>query len=236
MTNRIYRTIYRIKLLKNNRIKSGFIFTPPIYINNSSFGANIVLGRNVTIQNSTLRDNIKIMFGTQVYNSTIGDFSYIANNSFVQRSNIGKFCSIASNVLIGSTEHPMDLISTHPFLYNNKFGGFIIKDDPNISNKINKGIVEIGNDVWIGNGAIILSSIKIGHGSVIGAGSVVTKDVPPYAIIAGVPGRILRFRFNEEEVKNLLEIEWWNWNLSIISNNIELLKNPKEFFNKTQPC
>lgn len=111
---------------------------------------------------------------------------------------IGSYCSIAAGVLfIAAGEHPMSLVSTYPF-------GGAARDQT-------KGPITVGNDVWIGSRAIVLSGVTIGHGAVVGAGSVVTKDVPPYAVVAGNPARLIRYRFEPEVIADLLAIRWWDW-------------------------
>ena len=143
---------------------------------------------------------------------------------------IGKFVQIAHGVQIitSSANHQMDGFSTYPFAV---FG------DPWASsykpNWPNKGDTVIGNDVWIGHQALIMPAVSIGDGVIIASGSVVTKDVPPYTIVAGNPAKMLRKRFDDETIATLLEIQWWNWPIEIINQNIsavisgdiEVLKN-----------
>lgn len=174
--------------------------------------------------------NTKISFANiSKGNITIGDFTYgklfgikCFKESDIVR--IGKFCSIASLVYIfGGGEHNTNLISTYPF--KKFFKKFEI--DPNVTSK---GPTIIGNDVWIGMNAIILSGVNIGDGSIIGAGSIVTKDVPPYAIVAGNPARIIRYRFDNSSIEKLMKIQWWNWPLEKIIANIDLFYDNHEAF------
>lgn len=131
---------------------------------------------------------------------------------------IGKYCSISTQVLIFlGSEHRTDWVSTYPFPILWKEAGSI-KGHPS-----SKGDVSIGNDVYIGYHVIILSGVTIGDGAVIGAGSVVTKDVPPYAIMAGNPATIIRYRFDEETIRRLLEIKWWDWPDEKVKENIHLI-------------
>ncbi|UTH72638.1 CatB-related O-acetyltransferase [Chromobacterium sp. IIBBL 290-4] len=127
---------------------------------------------------------------------------------------IGKFCSIAhgARIFLGGN-HRTDWISTYPFPGNFPELDYIK------GHRSTKGDVTIGNDVWIGSCATIMSGITIGHGAVIAAESVVTKDVPPYAIVAGNPAKIIRYRFNTEEINKLLNIAWWNWPIEAILQN-----------------
>ena len=145
---------------------------------------------------------------------------------------IGKFCSIAPNVtIILGGNHRKDWITTYPF----PAFPLIWPEAKNIKNYITtKGDVIIGNDGWIGYGTIILSGVKIGDGSIIGAGSVVTKDVLPYTIVAGNPAREIGKRFDEETIKKLLQIKWWEWPIDKVKKEIPLLLsgNVKEFIKK----
>ncbi len=138
----------------------------------------------------------------------VGRYSYMGKNTSAANARIGAFCSIASYCAIGGGAHPLDMISTSPVFCEgrNVFG----RHFGNIPVEINKPVV-IGNDVWIGEGVFIADGLTIGDGAVIGAHSVVTHDVPTYAVVAGAPARILRFRFSEEEIKKLLDIKWWDW-------------------------
>jgi acetyltransferase-like isoleucine patch superfamily enzyme len=131
---------------------------------------------------------------------------------------IGKYCSIATNVIIFlGSEHRTDWISTYPFpfLWDEAKS---IKGHPST-----KGDVVIGNDVWIGFGATILSGVTIGDGAAIGACSLVIRDVPPYAIVAGNPAQVIRHRFDAETVQKLLRIKWWDWPDEKVKENVHLI-------------
>ena len=132
---------------------------------------------------------------------------YIGKNTYIGYCNkIGKFTSISFDVKIGLVAHPLNYLSTSPILYSKRRGW--LKET--IYNDSQSGFVEIGNDVLISANAIILAGVKIGDGAVIGAGALVNKDVPPYAIVAGVPAKIIRYRFTEEVINKLLKIKWWD--------------------------
>lgn len=142
----------------------------------------------------------------------IGRHTYIHAGSEVLCAEIGNFCSIATNVHIGMFEHPLENISTSSRLYLNMLKNHAFYTD------IPKPAI-IGNDVWIGSNAVVLGGVRVGNGAVIGAGSVVTKDVPPYAVVGGVPARIIKYRFDEDKIQRLNEIRWWNWSDETILKN-----------------
>jgi acetyltransferase-like isoleucine patch superfamily enzyme len=119
---------------------------------------------------------------------------------------IGAFCSIGPDVLIfGQADHPTHLASTFPLRT------LLLRPEGGNVDSVTRGGVSIGNDVWVGARAIILSGVTVGDGAVIGAGAVVTRSVPPYAIVAGNPARLLRYRFDEATIAALLEVRWWDW-------------------------
>lgn len=150
---------------------------------------------------------------------------------------IGRYTSIATTAQI-QDNHPMNMISTA-----NLYEGFLNKENRKLwfdravecEKSPNKSFkVEIGNDVWIGANVFINSSTvsKIGDGAVIGAGAVVTKDVPPYAIVVGVPAKIKGYRYTKEQIECLQKVKWWNWSIDEINENFDLIAYPDKFFNK----
>ena len=161
---------------------------------------------------------------------TVGEYTYFSRHisiglwSSAERVEIGKFCSIARDVtILGGGEHRLDYVATFPlkWMLENSSSGQNHVDD------FTKGATTIGNDVWIGYGATILSGVKIGNGAVVGARAVVTKDIPDYAIAAGNPAKLIRYRFKPETIKRLLELKWWEWELPKINANLDLLyQNP----------
>lgn len=134
---------------------------------------------------------------------------------------IGKYCSIGTNVFIFlGSEHRIDWVSTYPFPFLWS-GAKTIQGHPST-----KGDVVIGNDVWIAFGTTILSGVTIGDGAAIGACSVVARNIPPYAIAAGNPAQVIRYRFDEQTVQNLLRIKWWNWPDQKVRENVHLICSP----------
>lgn len=168
-------------------------------------------------------------------NITVGDYSYyddpvdpegfernVLYNYGSDRLIIGKFCAIATVVkfIMNGANHPTHGISTYPFpIFGN---GWEIAMDLLMAHP-SKGDIIVGNDVWIGYDVTIMPGVKIGDGAIIGAKSVLTKDIPPYAVAAGNPARIIKQRFSDTEVAQLLEIKWWDWEIEKITRNIPLI-------------
>jgi acetyltransferase-like isoleucine patch superfamily enzyme len=141
---------------------------------------------------------------------------------------IGRFCAIAAGVKINSDANPhLNLITTYPLRTK------ILNNDGGRHDSISSDETRIGNDVWIGLNSIILSGVKIGDGTVIAAGAVVTHDIPPYAVAAGVPAKVSSYRFDQKQISKLLKIAWWNWDINKIKANSDLFYGPPEnFINK----
>lgn len=179
------------------------------------------IGRNVRLSN-----NVHIGFGAIVAADSIGKYTYINDYCLIDRNveSIGAFCSIAYHTKLGLGSHPTNWVSSHAFAYAKKYG-FVSQEIPF---EKDPGKTIIGNDVWIGANATVLAGVKIGDGAIIGANSLVTKDVDPYSIVVGSPARHLRFRFPEETREKLLSIQWWNWDESKLKKNIHLFDDPKK--------
>lgn len=139
-----------------------------------------------------------------LHNVQLGDHSYFAMNAHAANVTIGKFCSIGPNFCCGLGIHPTDGISTSPYFYRGK-----IEEHKHTT---------IGNDVFIGANVTILDGVTVADGAVIAAGAVITKDVPAYAIVGGVPAEVKKYRFGEETINKLLEMEWWNGSEEVLKN------------------
>ncbi|MCB2309349.1 CatB-related O-acetyltransferase [Clostridium estertheticum] len=187
--------------------------------------------QTIYLKNVITRDNIKVGDYT-IYNDFNNDprdfeennvlYQYAVNND---KLIIGKFCSIAckAKFLMTSGNHTMKSLSNYTFPI------FYEEWDLPVSHITdawdNKGDIEIGNDVWIGYDAIIMSGVKIGDGAIIGTRAVVTKDVPPYTIVGGVPAKVIKKRYDDETISKLLEIKWWNWTYEKIQANIKYIQS-----------
>lgn len=164
--------------------------------------------RFAAIRYSFVHPSAKIESGSSFISSSIDRHSFCGYDCDVYLARIGRFTSIASGVVIGGARHPMEWVSMSPVFYA---GRDSVKAKFAEHKLMPHDGVIIGHDVWIGRSAIVLAGVTVGDGSVIGAGSVVTKDVPPYAIMAGNPARLIRYRFDENVIRKLEEIKWWNF-------------------------
>lgn len=168
---------------------------------------------------------------TVLINSTLGAFSYIQKNSEIVNTKIDKFCSIASNVTIGLANHPTNLVSTNPTFYDNT-QPLMFTFAKGIEYESLSEVTTIESDVWIGQNAMIKSGVTIGVGAVVGAGAVVTKDVEPYSIVAGVPAKHIKYRFEKDIRERLLASKWWEFDEKKLTILAPYFNQPEIFLEK----
>lgn len=193
-------------------IKKIFIYLKLKYI----FNKKKSLLKSINVDKSISVENY-VQIPKRVYireNVCIGKCTYLSSNTIIESNvKIGKFCSFGPNIHIAPGNHYLNFVSTHPILFNqfwrNKIG---IKEKSNYVNGLKDLSKEtiIGNDVWIGANVIVCRGVKIGNGAVVGAGAVVTNDVPDYSVVVGVPAKVIKYRFNDDEIQFLKEYQWWN--------------------------
>lgn len=173
---------------------------------NSRISKAAFISANVEVDKSAY-----IYRGVKAKHASIGAHSYIANNTDIENAEIGKYCSIADHCRIGMSGHSLNYLSTSP-IFTETVNGlqevWIEKDV--FEHKSAEERVYIGNDVWVGSHALINGGVHVGNGACIAAGAVVVKDVPPYAIVGGVPAKVIRYRFCPEVIERLEEIKWWD--------------------------
>lgn len=191
----------------------------------------IYLRANVKFNQTIFKGKNKVGRNTDIERSSIGFATYLGDDCYLRQCKIGKFCSIGSWVKVITGKHPLHYAMTHPIVFNeylkklDLFSTKRINFDEEYEYVSEQYYIEIGNDVWIGQSAEIMSGIRIGDGAVIGAGAVVTKDVPPYAVVAGVPAKILKYRFSEDNIKKLLKLKLWDKDVIWLKENADKLSN-----------
>ena len=148
---------------------------------------------------------------TTVAESTMGDYSYVVSDASIIYSQIGKFCSIAAQTRLNPGNHPLAKAALHHFTYRTLSYELGEEDDAEFFAWRRSKQVRLGDDVWIGHGAVVLPGVSIGTGAAIGASAVVARDVPPFAVVSGFPAKLLYWRFEEKVREGLLRIAWWDW-------------------------
>lgn len=181
----------------------------------------------------------KIFTKTELNNCYIGRGSYVSHDSFLSGVKIGRFCSIGPFVKTVNGRHPTkDFVSTHPAFFSTaKQNGTTYVDHSKYAEhqfvEDHYGIV-VGNDVWIGGNVTLLEGIRIGNGAIIAAGAVVNKDVEPYTIVGGVPAKVIKKRFDDQEIEKLQNVKWWNWENAKIATMADAFCTFEEFCRKEE--
>jgi acetyltransferase-like isoleucine patch superfamily enzyme len=192
----------------------------------TTLGADVKIERDCYVFDSTLGDRVHVQEGCSIFRALMerqvviyprtwlsevrfGSFSYVNEQSLMRSVEVGRFTSIGPHFLCGYGEHPSHLVSTSPVFYStrNQCGTSFADRD----HFAEASATSIGHDVWVGTRVFVRDGVRIGNGAIIAAGAVVVRDVPDYAIVGGVPARVIRFRFSDEAIREMLEIEWWNW-------------------------
>ncbi len=190
-----------------------------VYIKNSVICSDCSVGDETSIVSSDINSKVAVNRRNYINNSHIGSYTYTGINNNIGFACVGKFCSIGRNVNIGGSDHNYKHVSTMPLARFSQFNKAIMYAAENIPIKT----CSIGNDVWIGDGACILSKATVSDGAVIGAGAVVTGYIPPYAIAAGVPARVIGYRFEKKFIEAMLKIKWWHWPEKYIVEHAQLI-------------
>ncbi len=199
--------------------------------------SDVILGlqpsieEDVEITDSSIEAYTQIKAHSVIHEVSMGDFSYCAGYNQIYYASIGKFCSIASFVRINPGNHPTyTRVAQHHFTYRSSMFGLGEDDEDFFDWRRNSSVV-IGNDVWIGHCAIIMPGVTIGNGAVIGAGAVVTKDVAPYSIVAGIPAKVIKMRFTDDIIHKIEQSKWWDWDYDKIKSRLSDFRDLDAFIN-----
>lgn len=194
------------------------------------------------INSKTKLEGCNKIGNSYISNSLIGYASYLGDDCKLSNCQIGRFCSIGSNVKAVIPTHPLSgFVSMHPAFFSvKKQAGFTFVNEQKFNESIyydkeNKIAVKIGNDVWIGDDVIILGGVNINDGAAIATGAIVTKDVPPYSVVGGIPAKIIKYRFCEEDIEFLLSFKWWNKEVEWIRLEAENFKDIEDFKKNCRP-
>ncbi len=166
---------------------------------------------NTKVIDSKLGHFVEIGEGTRILESTLGDYSYTDRYADIAYSTLGKFVNVAAFSRINPSEHPYQRASLHHFMYRSSYYWADEEDEVALFEWRRSRPVKIGHDTWIGHGAIVMKGVTIGDGAVIASHSVVTKDVPPYAIVGGVPAKFIKWRHPQKIAQRLIDLAWWDW-------------------------
>ena len=202
-----------------------------------NLSSSIEIGRDSKVRGAKIAKNVKIGSHCNIQGGGVSSFSYMGDYCELPQVEIGKFCSIAAHVTLAAGNHPMNYLSTSPYTYSAIRNSFTKKQlytqEFFYTDEDHKYLCKIGNDVWIGTGATLVcgsKALNIGDGAVIAAGSVVTKDVPPYAVVAGCPAKILRYRFSDETISEMEREKWWDKSEDWIRKSVEKFSDPSGLF------
>lgn len=214
----------------NSEVANGAKVFKHAEVKNSQLGTGVIIGNHAIVIKSFLESNISINRQNYILNSKIGRYTYTGIGTSIRTAEIGRFCSLAWNVSVGGGNHDFEHVTTSPLWR------FRMLDEGDMNHGANKelnkryddfGSCVVGHDVWIATNAVVLRGVKVGNGAVIGAGAVVTKDVEPYSIVAGVPAKKIKMRFDDKIIEALEEIQWWNWPVEVVRTHVDLIYSTK---------
>ena len=211
----------------NSELKDDIVVWKNARLLSSTLLGNNSIGDFSTVRQCNLGKYVSIQRNCDLLRVNVGDYTIIEKNAVIHDVIIGKFCEISWHCSMGGDNHNYKLPTIHHWYWNKSFG---FEQDENaiggvnFMRKLESEQCIIGNDVWIGSGVTVNRKVRVGNGAILASGTVVTKDVPDYAIVGGIPGRVIKYRFDDSTIKRLLDIEWWNWPYDVLQENRHLFE------------
>lgn len=198
-------------------------------------GPEPTLHEDVSIAESELGAWTEVREGCRIHESTLGDYSYLMERVQLDYTFVGKFANVASHARLGPTNHPIERPTAHHFTYRCEMYDLAEEDDESVFEWRANQPVEVGHDTWIGHNATVLPDVSVGNGAVVAAGAVVTHDVEPYCIVAGVPAEPIDRRFTPEVAARLEATEWWHWDHETLSERLAEFRDLDTFLDAYAP-
>ncbi|MFB6174029.1 MAG: DapH/DapD/GlmU-related protein [Halobacteriales archaeon] len=199
-----------------------------------SLGPEPTLHDPVAVVESELGAWTELWEGCRVNESTVGDYTYLMPRVQADHATLGRFGSVATDARLGPPNHPLDRPTSHHCTYRSRLYGFG-PDDESVFEWRAEDPVEVGHDVWIGHGATVLPGVTLGNGAAVGAGAVVTGDVAPYTVVAGVPAEPIGRRFDPETAARVEATEWWDWEHDRLRERLAALRDIDRFLEEHAP-
>jgi len=178
-------------------------------VQDSTVGAEVTVKHGARLTRAKVGHYVVVGPNVELTDAAVGSYSYLTGDSTVRNATFGRFCSIGRQLLAGLGEHPSDRVTTSPLFFST--AGQCNVTFADADEACEHRPITVGNDVWIGARVFLRDGVTVGHGAIIGAGAVVAADVPDYAVVGGVPAKLIRYRFDEAVIPRLLELAWWQW-------------------------
>lgn len=195
-------------------------------VSDTVLGEKATIGDFSTVRESQIGEHSYVQRHSDIWRMKMGRFTGVGRMSTIQGTEIGSFCALSWNLKIGGDDHDYHMISINPFWHNVNWGIATDKDysDAYLEKEYEEPCI-IGNDCWIAAGVSICRNVKIGNGCIIGAGAVITKDIEPYSVVVGVPGRVIKKRFDDKTIERLENTNWWDLPTNVLRENISIFKD-----------